>query len=150
MRKIAVVLGVMVIAAFACVVAFFIWLTQGEIQENRYATHIEARESLDRGWLPTGLPRSATLIHEWHDLDTNRRFGSFRFDPKERSTLESTLRSGVPAAVRIDRNPSFASTVPRDPSEAELKNRGFEFYSDRDFGLAINWSIGIAYFWNSS
>jgi hypothetical protein len=139
----------MVIAAFVCVVAVLIWVSRFDIQENRYATYVEAREALDHGWLPTGLPRSATLIHEWHDLDTNRRFGSFRFDPGERSTLEPTLRRGVPAAVRIDRDPSFATTVPRDPGEAELKNRGFEFYSDGDFALAINWDNGTAYFWNS-
>lgn len=149
MRKIAVVLGVMVIAAFACVVALLIWVSQGDIQENRYATYAEARESLDRGWLPTGLPRSATLIHEWHNLDTNRCFGSFRFEPNERSTLESTLRPGVLAPIRIDRDPSFASPVPLDPSETELKNRGFEFYSDRDFALAINWDKGVAFFWNA-
>lgn len=122
MRTIAVILGVMVIAAAAGVFAFFIWLTQGEIQENRYATYVEARESLDHGWLPTELPRSATSIHEWHNIDTNRCFGSFRFDPNERSTLESTLRRG----------------------------RGFEFYSDGVFALAINWDNGMAYFWNSS
>ena len=148
MRRLAVVLGVMVVAAFACVVAFFIWLSHGEIQENRYASHTEARESLDHGWLPTGLPRSATQIHEWHDIDTNRCFGSFRFDPNERSTLESTLRPGVLPPIRIDRDPSFATTVPRDPSEGELKNLGFEFHSDGDFALAINWANGIGYFWN--
>lgn len=131
-------------------VAFYFWLTHGEIQENRYAVYAEARESLDRGWLPPVLPRSATLIHEWHDLDTNQCFASFRFDRRERSTIEATLRRGVRPTIRIDRDPSFASPLPLDPSKEQLESSGFQFYWDRDVGFAINWNNGIAYSWNCS
>ena len=121
-----------------------------EAQENRYANYAEAPESQHRGWLPTMLPRSATEIHEWHEVDTNVCFGSFRFDPSERSPMEVALHSGLRRTIRIDRDPSFASSLPRDPSEQQLLSEGFEFYTEEDFDLAISWKAGIAYFWNGS
>lgn len=130
--------------------ALYVWLTRGEAQENRYATYAQARESLRRGWLPSMLPSSATEIHEWHELDTNRCFGSFRFDPRDRSPMESTLRPGLRRPLRIDRDPSFAGALPLDPGEEQLTSAGFEFYLERDFAFAINWKTGIAYYWNSS
>jgi hypothetical protein len=130
--------------------ASYVWLTRGEAQENRYTTYAEGRESQRRGWLPVMLPRSATEIHEWHELDANLCFGSFHFDPRERSPMEITLRSGLRRPIRIDRDPSFASPLPRDPGEQALTRAGFEFYSSRDFDFAINWNAGTAYFWNSS
>jgi len=122
---------------------------QGEVQESRYANYAEARESQRRGWLPAMLPRSATEIHEWRDLDTNLCFGSFRFDPSERSSIEVTLRPGRRRMIRIDRDPSFASPLPRDPDEQQLASAGFELYSEQGFDVAIGWKTGIAYFWNS-
>ncbi len=148
--KIGVVLGVALLGSCAALLAFYFWLSEGEIQENRYRAYSEARGSHDHGWLPSVLPRSATLIHEWHDLDTNRCFGSFRFDPSDRSTIESGVRPGFRWTIRIDRDPSFASPLPLDSSEEQLKTSGFEFYSDWDFAFAINWNNGIAYFWKSS
>ncbi len=115
-----------------------------------YANYAEALYSQRRGWLPTMLPRSATQIHEWHDLDTNLCFGSFRFDPSEHSSMKVTLRDDRRRLIRIDRDPSFASPLPRDPNEQELASAGFEIYSAPDFDLAISWKAGVAYFWNSS
>ena len=123
------------------------FLACGEIHESRYSAAGDAQPSLARGWLPAGLPPSATQIHEWHDVDTNQSYGSFKFDAGERPRLESRLRLGLQGTVRIDRDPSFATAVPRDPSVAELRNAGFEFYGDGDFGLAIEWASGTAYFW---
>jgi len=148
--KLSVVLGVTLLGVCAGLLAFYLWLTHGEIQENRYDAYDEARESLDRGWLPPVLPRSAKAIHEWHDLDTGRCFGSFRFDPSERVTIESMLRPGLRPSIRIDRDPSFASAVPLDSSEEQLENSGFGFYSVGAFAFAINWDEGIAYFWKES
>jgi hypothetical protein len=121
-------------------------LACGDVQESRYSAAGDAQASLARGWLPAGLPGSATQIHEWHDVDTNESYGSFKFDAGERPRLESRLRLGLQGTVRIDRDPSFSPTV-RDPSVAELRNAGFEFYADGDFGLAVEWASGTAYFW---
>jgi hypothetical protein len=142
----AIRIGVVCVALLAS----YTWFTRGEVQENRYTNSAEARESQRRGWLPTMLPRSATEIHEWHELDASLCYGSFRFDPRERSPIEIALRSGRRRPIRIDRDPSFASSLPRDPGERVLTSAGFEFYSDRDFDFAINWNAGTAYFWNSS
>jgi hypothetical protein len=70
----------------------YVWSTEREIEENRFGTYDEAQQSQRRGWLPAMLPRSATEIHEWHDLDTNLCFGSFRFDPSERSLVSLDSR----------------------------------------------------------
>lgn len=128
----------------------YLWVACGEVQENRYANYAEAREAQQRGWLPTMLPRSATEIHEWHDLDTNLCLGSFRFDPSERDSIEVALTAGSRRTLRIDRDPSFASTLPRDPDEQQLTNAGFDFYSEPAFDCAISWKDGITYFWNST
>lgn len=148
--KVSVVLGVTLLGACAGLLAFSLSLTHAEIQENRYDAYVEARESLDRGWLPSVLPRSATAIHEWHDPETHLCVGSFRFDSGERVAIESRLRPGLRSRIRIDRDPSFASPVRFDPSEEQLENLGFGFYSDGAFGFAIHWDDGIAYFWSSS
>jgi hypothetical protein len=34
--------------------------------------------------------------------------------------------------------------------EEQLESSGFWFYSNEDFGFAINWNTGMAYFWNTS
>jgi hypothetical protein len=133
------VLGLTVLGACIALIALYVWFTEGEIQENRYTNYKEAQESQRRGWLPATLPRSATEIHEWHDVD-----------PSERSLLVLGLRPGLGRPIRIDRDPSFASPLPRDPDKEWLTRAGFEFYSEQDFDLAINWKAGIAYFWNSS
>jgi hypothetical protein len=148
--KLSLILGATLLGAGGGFLALYIWLTHGESQENRYDAYVDARESLDRGWLPSVLPRSATSIHEWHDLDTNLCVGSFRFDPRQRAAFESTLRRGLRPPLRIDRDPSFARPVQLDPSKEQLENSGFGFYSDGDFAFAINWNTGIAYFWNAS
>ena len=141
-------LGLTALGACLASLVLYVWSTEGEIEENRFGTYDEAQQSQRRGWLPPMLPRSATEIHEWHDLDTNLCFGSFRFDPRERSLLVVNLRSGIRRPIQIDRDPSFASPLPRDPSERQLTTAGFEFYSEQRFDLAINWKAGIAYFWN--
>ena len=127
---------------------FYISVASG--QPGRVTSKPIPSESQTHGWLPATLPRSATEIHEWHDFDTNMCFGSFRFDPTERSAIEVTLRPGRPRTIRIDRDPSFASPLPRDPGEEHLLSAGYEFYSEPDFAFAISWKAGIAYFWNSS
>ena len=142
-----VVVGIALVAALGLVVSYS-WTSQGEIEESRYATYGEviARQ---RPWLPPTLPRSATEIHESHEVETVACVGSFRFDPSEQASLMSSLRPGVRQRVRIDRDPSFSSPLPRDPDVEQLARAGFELYSDRQFAFAINWTAGMAYFWRS-
>jgi len=57
-----------------------------------YDTHAEAvaDEAIQRGWIPTWVPPTATNIHEAHNLDTNARALSFTA-PNAKSVIE-TLR----------------------------------------------------------
>ena len=145
--RVGLIFGITLLGACTALLASCVWLTRGETHENRYTNYTEARESQQRGWLPTMLPASATEIHEWHNIDTNVCIGSFRFDPAQRSAIEVLLRPGLRRAIQIDRDPSFASPLPRDPSEAQLRGAGFEFYTAQDFDFAISWKAGMAYFW---
>lgn len=126
----------------------YVWAARGAIQENRYATYAETQTPAAR-WLSAVLPPSATLIHERHAIDIDVLHGSFRFDPSERPPLESRLRPGLRSNITIDHDASFPSSLPRRPSVEFLKRSGFEFYSNKDFGFAIDRNKGIGFFWYS-
>lgn len=53
--------------------------------ESTYAGYdaVVADGAIHRGWVPPWLPRSATDIHELHNLDTNARWMVFSFDPAD-------------------------------------------------------------------
>lgn len=140
----AAVLLALLLTALATVYFGFM---KSEIVEGRYATWEEARES-SRGWLPADMSASATEIHEWHDLDTNATLGSFRFDPEDRFLRDSARQPEFPSNLRIDRDPSFASPVPRDPTADQLEDLGFAAYLDSDVGYAVDWTGGVAYYWS--
>lgn len=131
----------------ACIALPILYAARDRVQENRFTSAVEVRESRQRDRLPAMLPRSATEIHAWHDGRAKVSLGSFRFDPRERVTIEPALEVGLRQPIRIDRDPSFATVLPRDPSEMQLAGEGFEFYTNDDFALAIRWKDGIAYFW---
>lgn len=124
-------------------------ITHGEFQESHDDSYSDAVPSITQGWLPLGLPVSATLIHEWHDLDTNLRLGSFRFQPDALRLTAVTLHPELPSEIRIDPDPSFAAPVPFGPTRAEIQELGFEFFrSQQDLWFAIHWTAGLAYYWN--
>jgi hypothetical protein len=81
------------------------------------------------------------------DLDTNRRRGSFLFDPEDRFLIE-TLLPGLPTEVFIDPDPSFPSSVPESPGVGELEDLGFQFFQIDDLWFAVDWTSGVAYFWS--
>jgi inner membrane protein len=126
----------------------YAWAGPRAIQENRYATYAETRtpEAL---WLSSMLPPSATLIHERHATDIDLLYGSFRFDPIDRRDLESMLARGFRSNITIDQDASFMHPLPRRPTVELLRRSGFEMYSNKDFGLAIEWDNGTAFFWYS-
>jgi inner membrane protein len=128
--------------------AVYAWAGPRAIQENRYASYAETRTP-EAQWLSSVLPPSATLIHERHATEIDLLYGSFRFDPTERRHLESMLAPGFRSNVTIDQDASFTHALPRRPPVELLRRSGFEMYSNKDFGLAIEWSKGIAFFWYS-
>jgi len=140
--------GILSIVLCASLAGVYAWVGPRAIQENRYATYAETRTPEAR-WLSFLLPPSATLIHERHAIDIDLLYGSFRFDPIERRDLESMLTTGFHSNVRIDQDASFPNVLPSRPTAELLRRSGFEAYSKKDFGLAIDWTKGIAFFWYS-
>jgi inner membrane protein len=140
--------AILTLALCAGLAGVYVWAAQGAIQENRYATYAETKTPEAR-WLSAVLPPSATLIHERHAIEIDLLYGSFRFDPGERPSLESRLRPGLRSNITIDHDSSFESSLPRRPSVELLQRSGFEFYSNKDFGFAIDRNKGIAFFWYS-
>jgi hypothetical protein len=68
----------------------------GDTQSSSYADHdaAVADGAIARGWIPAFLPRSATDLHEKHNLYTNASLLRFDFAPGD---LES-LAQACPAA----------------------------------------------------
>lgn len=80
--------------AVGSVVVVVLLLAPCEYVENPnsyFATYEVAKESgiMDRGWIPTYIPKSSRGIHERHKIDTNQVTMSFRYDPEDTSDVES-------------------------------------------------------------
>ncbi len=50
-----------------------------ETIDNYFATFVEAKDAMNRGWIPEWLPNTATKIFETHNIDTNSRMLRFSF-----------------------------------------------------------------------
>jgi len=75
----------------------------GERPKSEFADYTEAKASglMDRGWIPTFIPKSATDLREQHDLDTNWVKMSFNYSPGDiennRNSCESeqAIENGI-------------------------------------------------------
>jgi hypothetical protein len=73
-----------------------------------YVNLAQAREDIDKGWIPSILPASTYFINDSHDLDINIGHGTFRFNPTDIAALTnhtSVLPSnpkGVPSKEDLD------------------------------------------------
>jgi hypothetical protein len=110
-----------------------------EVMRASYPTAAAAQAdgAIERGWLPPTLPASAFAIAESHDLDTNTGGGSFRFDPRDAASFRAKLE-GMPSSPP----PSGAGD-----DHVRLRDKGYSFYSEPGFGLAVNWQTHHAEFW---
>jgi hypothetical protein len=129
-----------------------------DVVTESYATRAEAEQAgaVARGWVPAGIPRSAEGLREAHDLDTNRRWGLFDFNPSEGATLQAMLRPGeisiqgqrcgIPA--RIEWWPVLLRGALDDET---LKAAGLQAYRSTDGKLIVivNWAQGRAYYWGA-
>ena len=140
--------GILMLVISGSLVGVYAWVGPRAIRENRYGTYAETRTPEAR-WLALVLPPSATVIHERHAIDIDVLYGSFRFDPAERREFETMLAPGFSSNVQIDQDASFPNTLPLRPSAELLRRSGFELYSKKQFGLAIEWNKGVAFFWYS-
>ncbi len=65
------------------------WCKNWENTESHFSTYDEAKEAgmMIAGWLPEYLPKSATDIHEQHNIDTNLVYATFKYDPDKVTSL---------------------------------------------------------------
>ena len=60
-----------------------------------YPTYAEAQRAgaVERGWIPTFVPSSASNIEDSHDLDTNRQTLQFKLPPSAINDMVAGLRA---------------------------------------------------------
>jgi hypothetical protein len=121
-----------------------------------YTTMAEAEQAgaVRDGWVPSTLPKSAHDILEAHDLDRNRRWGIFSFQPSDAEPLRSTLQQEELSLTNVECDmPGRVEWWPvllrgqLDPEQ--VKTAGLKAYRERqgDLIVAVNWSQGRAYYW---
>lgn len=76
------------IALFTCFALFVLamhFMFSGERPESEFDSYSEAKASglMDRGWIPTFIPKSARNIKEQHDLDSNWVEMTFEYNPED-------------------------------------------------------------------
>jgi hypothetical protein len=76
----------------------------GERPKSEFANYAEAKSSgiMDRGWVPTFIPKSARQIKEQHDLDTNWVKMTFEYDPIDKATTRESCVSENPIEGGIE------------------------------------------------
>ena len=88
MKKIvAILLAVLAILVVA------VWLIgYSETYESHSETYQQLKESelIDKGWVPSFIPRSAYDIHEKHRVDVARVNVRFRFHPDDKKEIEAS------------------------------------------------------------
>ncbi|MEA3492389.1 MAG: hypothetical protein U9R27_10870 [Campylobacterota bacterium] len=84
--------------------AFFIlYLDYLEEPKSEFSNYVEAKTSgiMDRGWIPTYIPKSAIDIQEQHDIDTNWVKMTFKYtigdikDTKEACESMEYIDNGI-------------------------------------------------------
>jgi hypothetical protein len=92
MKKILVILSTVVAmligGAWLLGYLFDYW----EIYESHFETYQQLQQSelIDKGWVPSFIPRSAYDIHETHKVDVARVNVRFRFRPGDTKEIEAS------------------------------------------------------------
>jgi hypothetical protein len=124
----------------------------GENIEAHYSTYAElhAADSGARSWMPQWLPRSATDIRDWHNLDSNGTLIAFTV-PRATSALLEGCRPTSEAKNPVEQS----SWWPDDQAFAKLQHFDCEervTYADgrvevRRAGAATDSQRNRIYFW---
>jgi hypothetical protein len=125
-----------------------------ETKTGIYATVAEARAAgaIERGWIPEGLPASATDLREAHHGD-RQQWGVFAFPPTDIDAMRRLVAAEITATPPACDPPGRLEWWPRilrSPLDvAQLHSTGLRLHRSRDGRLtyAINWNQGRAYYW---
>jgi len=98
-----IILGVFVLA--------FIFMQYGERPKSEFSNYSEAKASgiMDKGWIPTFIPKSAVNIQEQHDIDTNWVKMSFKYNVGDIENTRGACKSETPFNGGIEFNCEYFS-----------------------------------------
>jgi hypothetical protein len=125
-----------------------------ETKTGVYATLAEARAAgaVARGWVPEGLPGSATDLREAH-YGNDQHWGLFVFPPADGEAVRALVGPEITdTAPRCD-PPGRLEWWPRilrSPLDlSQLHSTGLRLYRGRNNRLiyAVNWQQGKAFYW---
>jgi len=124
------------------------------VQSGVYATLEDARAAgaIERGWIPRGLPPSASDLREGH-LNDGRGWGVFMFDTAHADVLRALLGveiHGEPVTCEAPGRLEWWPRILRSPIDpAAVATAGLQLYHSKDGRLtyAVNWRQGRAYYW---
>lgn len=125
-----------------------------EVVTNTYATAMEARPAVERGWIPPILPPGAHDLREAHDNAGTRRWGLFSFTADDADLLRSRLGPELNlTGIRADAPPRIEwwPILLRGSLDAErLAATGLKGYSvpGQQLVIAVNWNQRRAYYWS--
>jgi hypothetical protein len=125
-----------------------------ETKTGIYATVGEARAAgaIERGWVPEGLPASATDLREAHHGD-RQQWGVFVFAPADGEAVRALVGAEITGTAPWCDPPGRLEWWPRilrSPLDlAQLQSAGLRLYRSRDDRLtyAVNWQQGRAFYW---
>jgi hypothetical protein len=125
-----------------------------ETKTGVYASVAEARAAgaIERGWIPEGLPASATDLREAHHGD-RQQWGVFVFPPADAAPVHALVEAEITATPPPCDPPGRLEWWPRilrSPLDlAQVHSTGLRLYRGRDGRLtyAVNWNQGKAYYW---
>ena len=84
---------VAILVGIAAILVGAVWLMEyQETFESHFETYkqLEESELIDKGWVPSFIPRSAYDIHERHKVDVGRVNVKFRFRPGDTKEIEAS------------------------------------------------------------
>jgi hypothetical protein len=124
--------------------------------ESTYPSLCEAETSgaVERGWVP-GFLLNCSDLREIHAVDTNERWGTFRF-PKGASPVVPEKVQVVPPdeigkiRFRAPKVSWWSPVLQPSLSSSSLSDAGFQMIREREgtLVLALNTRSGTGYFWS--
>jgi len=131
-------------------------VTNSETPVTEYSSLAEAR-ALDKGWIPSGLPASATKLREVHDIDSNESWIAFTAPLPELRAMtrqltplsyEDARRTAInrPWNARRGWPPELSGPFWHKPRSTELLS--YHVNKAARYCLAIEWRTGRAWGWD--